>query len=172
VKVGILSDPHGRGDLQREAISKLKEEGAQYLLHAGDFISKENIESLAGSNLPYAAVLGNNDGHLREFASQYRIKSEPYYLKLRDVTVKLMHIPYYLTPDTDVVIYGHTHIFDSGMKGGTLYINPGEICAREKDRCECVLLGAEKDRWIVDYFYKKPLPRAEWFSLRKIYPIH
>jgi putative phosphoesterase len=147
MKIGILSDPHRRSDLQRAAIDKLLEEGAEYLLHAGDLCVEENLRQLEEAGVPYAAVFGNNDASLRPLAGRYRIKPEPWYFRLRDLKVKMMHLPYYLTPDAELVIYGHTHRFAAEMKGGTLYLNPGEICAREKDLSECVLLELRPERW-------------------------
>jgi len=63
IKLGILSDPHRRVDLQEAAINLLKEQGAQYLLHLGDLCLEENLKTLEASRLPYVAVFGNNDAH-------------------------------------------------------------------------------------------------------------
>jgi putative phosphoesterase len=161
MKIGILSDPHRRSDLQQAAIDKLLEEGAEYLLHAGDLCIEENLRQLEAAGLPYAAVFGNNDAPLRALAGHYRIKAEPWYFKVRDLKVKMMHLPYYLTPDADLVIYGHTHRYAAEMKGETLYLNPGEICAREKPLSECVLLHKETDHWKVQRF-SRPLQNNSW----------
>jgi putative phosphoesterase len=162
MKIGILSDPHTRTQLQREALKMLSREGVDYLLHAGDFVVRENIDSLAESGIPYAGVLGNNDNTLASYASAYRIGREPYYLALGGVKVKLMHMPYYMTPDTDLIIYGHTHRFEAGIENGTLYINPGEICAREKSRSECAIATLNDGEWEVEYLYTAPSPSPDW----------
>ena len=155
-KIGILSDPHKRADLQKDAIDKLKSKGAQYLLHAGDFCIEENLRQIHESGLPYAAVFGNNDRSLHGLANHYNIKNEPWYFKIRDLTIKMMHMPYYLTPDTELVIYGHTHHFAAETKNNTLYLNPGEICAREKPKSECVLLTVNNDSWEVEHLFRNP----------------
>jgi predicted phosphodiesterase len=81
----------------------------------------------------------------------------------------MMHLPYYLTPDAELVIYGHTHRFASEMKGGTLYLNPGEICAREGELSECVLLERGTDRWHLRRFFRAPdAPR--WEEKQLLYP--
>ncbi|ADV45474.1 YfcE family phosphodiesterase [Nitratifractor salsuginis] len=161
MKIGVLSDPHRRSDLQQAAIDTLLERGAEYLLHAGDLCIEENLRQLEAAGVPYAAVFGNNDRALHSLSDRYRIKAEPWYFKLRDLKVKMMHLPYYLSPDTDLVIYGHTHRFAAEMKGKTLFLNPGEICAREKPLSECVLLEQEAERWIVHRLYRDP-GEKEW----------
>ena len=35
-----------------------------------------------------------------------------------------MHIPNHLTPDTDIVIFGHTHMFEIDYKNETLFLIP------------------------------------------------
>ena len=165
MKIGILSDPHRRSDLQQAAIGKLLAEGAEYLLHAGDLCIEENLRQLAEAGVPYAAVFGNNDRALQPLSDHYRIKPEPWYFKLQELKIKMMHLPYYLTPDTDLVIYGHTHRFAAETKGGTLFLNPGEICAREKPMSECVLLEREAGRWIVHHLYRDP-GQKEWRAER------
>ena len=69
--------------------------------------------------------------------------------------MKLMHLPFYMAPDSDIIISGHTHIFNCDYTNDTLFINPGEICAREKDLTECVLLTITDNQYIIEYNYKK-----------------
>ena len=170
MKIGILSDPHRRSDLQQSAIDKLLEEGAQYLLHAGDLCIEENLRQLEAAGLPYAAVFGNNDATLRPLAGRYRIKPEPWYFRIKDLKIKMMHLPYYLTSDTELVIYGHTHLFAAEQKGGTLYLNPGEVCGRESGRCHCVLLERREETWELRHF-QRPIERPEWESRRRLFTL-
>jgi putative phosphoesterase len=155
-KIGVLSDTHKRGDLQDIAIDFLKEEGANYLLHLGDFESVKNLENLANSNLPYAAVFGNNDYNLKGLESRFKIDKEPYYLKIKNTTIKMMHLPYYLSGDCDIVLFGHLHKFSVEFKNNTLFLNPGEICAREKNLSECAIIEVFDNRYIVKYYYRVP----------------
>ena len=142
--------------MQKEAIDKLRSEGAKYLLHLGDLELEENLKLLKDSNLPYAAVFGNNDIALKGLENIYKISFEPYYLKIKDLKIKMMHHPYYLTPDCDIVLYGHLHKFSVEFKNNTLFLNPGEVCARNKNLMECCLIKANSKEYIVDYFYKEP----------------
>ena len=156
IKIAILSDSHKKTELTKDAIVLLKEKGAQYLIHAGDLEIVENLELLKNSNLPYVSVFGNNDYHLIEYANQYKIEQEPYYFKIKNLKFKLMHIPNYLTPDTDIVVFGHTHAFHTEYKNQTLFINPGEICARNKNLTECALLEITEDKYKLSYNFKNP----------------
>jgi predicted phosphodiesterase len=45
-----------------------------------------------------------------------------------------------MSPDSDIVISGHTHDQSVSMKNGVLYLNPGEVCARNKPVSEALLL--------------------------------
>jgi len=154
MKIGILSDSHHRSDYTKEVIDFLKEKGSQYLVHAGDLCIEENLQLLKDSGLIYVSVFGNNDMGLVAVSNKYTIKQEPYYFKIKDIKFKLMHLPYHLTPDTDVVIFGHTHKFESECKNGTLFVNPGEVCAREKPLIECVFLEINENEYIITYYFK------------------
>ncbi len=164
LKIGILSDPHRRSDLQEKAIGKLLEEGAEYLLHAGDLCLEENLRQLSETGLPYAAVFGNNDRSLHPLADEYRIRPEPWYFKIGDLRVKMMHLPYYMTPDTDLVIYGHTHRFAVEAKGATLYLNPGEVCGRESGLCDAALLEIDTadSKRRVHHLFRSLDPDSTW----------
>lgn len=155
-KLGVMSDSHQKADLTKDAIDMLKSKGAEYLVHAGDLEIRENLELLKKSELPYVIVFGNNDWNLFEYQHDYKIHKEPYYFKIKDSKYKLMHIPNHLTPNSDIIIYGHTHIFKTEYVNNTLFLNPGELCAREKDLTECVLLEVSDESYKVNYYFKKP----------------
>jgi predicted phosphodiesterase len=65
-----------------------------------------------------------------------------------------MHLPYHLTPDSDIVIFGHTHMFECEYTNKTLFVNPGEVCAREKPLIECVILEINENEYIISYYFK------------------
>lgn len=153
MKVGILSDSHHKVDYTKEVIELLKEKGAEFLVHAGDLCLEDNLKLLEESKLIYVSVFGNNDMSLIPLSSRYNIKQEPYHFKIKDTSFKLMHLPYYMNGGSnDVVIFGHTHIFETSYNQGTLFINPGEVCAREKPKIECVLLDINENEYIIKYY--------------------
>jgi uncharacterized protein len=142
MKIGILSDSHLKSDYTKEVIDFLKEINSEYLVHAGDLCVEKNLELLEESGLTYVASF------------KYNIKQEPYYFKIKETKFKLMHLPYHLTPDSDVVIFGHTHVFETDYKSNTLFINPGEVCAREKPLIECAQLEIKENEYIISRYFK------------------
>ena len=102
----------------------------------------------------YIAVFGNNDRDLFQFSEDYNIKKEPYYFKIEDKSFKLMHLPFHLHPDTDIIIFGHTHKFDCEYKNKKLFINPGEVCAREKPIISCAKLEINTNEYIITHYFK------------------
>ena len=154
MNIGILSDSHLKSDYTKDVIDFLKKEDCQYLVHAGDLCIEKNLQLLEESNLSYVAVFGNNDRSLLSLASKYNIKNEPYYFKIKDIKFKLMHLPYHMTPDCDVLIFGHTHKFECDYKNKTLFLNPGEVCAREKPLIECMKLQINENEYIITRFFK------------------
>ncbi|PHS56696.1 MAG: YfcE family phosphodiesterase [Sulfurimonas sp.] len=154
MKIGIISDTHKRVKRAARAINVLINDGAEFIIHAGDIVELDILELLKNCGIKYVAVYGNNDSHLAEQHSNYNLVQEPYYFKLKDTRFKLMHLPFYLTPDADVVISGHTHIFHSEFKKPTLFLNPGEVCGRNKPISEWIMLDIEKITK-KEYFYDR-----------------
>ncbi len=158
MKIGIISDTHNKVANTQEAVARLQEEGISYLIHAGD-IGQDVLDYLDTLDITTIAVYGNTDVGLDVTnLTKVRLHRQPYYFKISQTTFKLMHQPYFLTPDSDVVIFGHLHKF-SCEKAGSLFINPGEVCAREKPRIECALLDLDTMR--VQYLYKEKIWKSE-----------
>ena len=155
MKIGVLSDSHHKNEYLKECIEFLKKENCEYLIHAGDICTVDSLEVLKNCGLKYICIFGNNDRDLFQFSQDYNIKKEPYYFKIEDKSFKLMHLPMHLTPDTDIIIFGHTHKFDCEYKNKKLFINPGEICAREKPIISCVKLEINANEYIITRFFRK-----------------
>lgn len=149
MKIGIISDSHTKVKKAARALEALINDGAQFLLHAGDIVDVEVLHLLKESALPYEAVYGNNDAHLAMFHNQFNLVQEPYYFKLSNTTFKLMHLPFYMNPDAEVVVFGHTHEFSLEFTGSTLFLNSGEVCARNKPLSEWAMLEIKDDAFIV-----------------------
>jgi putative phosphoesterase len=155
MKIGILSDTHNKVKLAKITIDFLLSEGAEFLIHAGDIVEVEILELLQKSGLRYVAVYGNNDAHLVPYHNKYNLVQEPHYFKLANTRFKLMHLPFYMSPDADVIIFGHTHTFEVEFQNKTLYLNPGEVCARNKDFSECAMLNVEPTTFTLSYYTRK-----------------
>jgi putative phosphoesterase len=155
LKIGILSDTHTKVKYAQKAIDMLIEKGAEFIIHAGDICEYETLELLKNCGKEYLAVYGNNDANLVEYHNDYNLVQEPHYFTLADTTFKLMHLPFYMTPDTEVVLFGHTHEFKSEFIEGTLFLNPGESCARNKSLSECALLEVKEKKFNLTYYYRE-----------------
>lgn len=152
MKIGIISDTHRKVKKASRAINSLIKDGAEFLIHAGDIVELDILELLRDSSLKYVAVYGNNDAHLAEYHSEFKLVQEPYYFTLNGTSFKLMHLPFYLIPDANIVIYGHTHKSSVEFVSGTLFLNSGEVCARNKPISEWAMLEIEKNEFIVTLY--------------------
>jgi hypothetical protein len=152
MKIGIISDTHTKVKKAKRAINMLLQNGADFFIHAGDIVEPATLDLLQQCGKKYIAVYGNNDAHLAEYHNRYHLVQEPYYFKLANTKFKLMHLPFYMSHDAEVIIYGHTHKFQAEFTHGTLFLNPGEVCARNKPISECVLLEVLDDEFIVKYY--------------------
>ncbi len=161
MKIGILSDSHRKTELHKEAIEYLLSQGVEYLLHAGDIMLEEHLQMLEETNLPYVCVYGNNDTALIPLHGKYNIFKEPYYFKIESLKVKMMHLPYFMSADADMIVFGHTHIFEASLKGETLFINSGEVCAREKPLTECAVINVKDGEFKVEHHFRE-LSQKSW----------
>ncbi len=169
MKIAVLSDSHTKTSYTKEVLDFLINKGATYIIHAGDLVLKSNLELLKETNLPYVSVFGNNDNDLVSYCNDFVIKQEPYYFKIKDLKIKLMHLPFYMSPDDcDIIIFGHTHIFKSEYINKTLFLNPGEVCARDSNNIECVLLEINEDEYIINY-YSRNINENNFIKEEKIY---
>ena len=165
MKIGIISDSHTKYKKAQKALEMLLENGAEFIIHAGDIVEVETLDLLKNCGKRYVAVYGNNDAHLVFYHNDYNLVQEPYYFKLAETTFKLMHLPFYMTPDTEVVLFGHTHQFESEFTNKTLFLNPGEVCARNKPISECAMLEIDEAQFKVTHFFKDK--KAETFDTKK-----
>lgn len=121
-KIAVISDTHGI--LRDEVIEKIN--GADYVIHAGDFDTKEVYEQVSQLKTSYL-VRGNNDhAWAKEVPTIITITIE-------EVTICIVHekkdIPENLT-GIDLVIYGHSHQYVEDKKNQVLFLNPGSCGKR------------------------------------------
>jgi putative phosphoesterase len=176
MKIGIISDTHKKVKKTKKALAHLLENGAEFIIHAGDIVEVEILEMLKNSSLDYLAVYGNNDAHLMEHHKNFNLVQEPYYFNLAGLKFKLMHLPYYMAPDADLVVFGHTHYFQNEMNNGKLFINSGEICARKKPVSEFAMLEIFEDKFVVTHYEKgeeeKVFMETKYQHLREMKALH
>jgi hypothetical protein len=138
MKVGLLADTHDRLPAIAALLKSMQKQGADMVLHAGDFCAPFALQAFIDMNLPLIGVFGRNDGDhegLRAFAQQgmgIELFESPHSLELGGQRILLVHD----LADTgqrsidshSVVVHGFTHHEEMKERGDTLIVNPGEGC--------------------------------------------
>jgi len=147
VLVGVISDSHDNVPKLRAAVELLRRRGAQYLVHAGDYVALFAVKVLTQSGIPFTGVFGNNDGERAGIARLTTdIHPEPFRLELGGRRITLVHhltkLPADERTDTDVIVFGHTHL-PHVEQGPPLLLNPGECCGWVEGRCTVAMLDLD-----------------------------
>ncbi|MDD5617757.1 MAG: metallophosphoesterase family protein [Candidatus Omnitrophica bacterium] len=131
MKIGVISDTHipeRALDLPKEIYTAFKD--ADLILHAGDFISPDVLDSLS-KICPVTAVYGNMD------SAEIRNKlKEKEIICAGKFKIGLMHgkghpknlinlVKDSFTEKLDIIIFGHSHTPLNEEIDGTLFFNPG-----------------------------------------------
>ncbi|MCC3145898.1 metallophosphoesterase [Halanaerobium sp. Z-7514] len=131
MKIGVISDTHlpGAGrELPKQLIEELKK--VDLIIHAGDLTEEKYLNSLKSIN-EVKAVAGNRDS----FPLQEKLK-EKLSFEVANKQVSVIHGHQfggrnvlqslnYSFPESDVIIFGHTHRPFNEELGGKLFFNPG-----------------------------------------------
>jgi len=136
MKIGVLSDSHGRAAMTALAISALRSAGAELLLHLGDLGSNEVIEELAGQDA--RIVLGNCDDPPEPLIRTARSLDIAVDHPMGWVTAAGKRIAYThghledlmaqaLEAGVDYLLHGHSHELRDERIGRTRVINPGAL---------------------------------------------
>jgi putative phosphoesterase len=109
-------------------------EGAQLILHAGDFTTASVLEEL-GRFAAVEAVAGNMDE-----AKLLAVLPERRVVEVDEVRIGMVHVPGPAVgrgerlaaafPGCDAVVYGHTHIAEVARVGDVWILNPGSPTER------------------------------------------
>ena len=146
MRLGLLSDTHGRADAARAAVSLLVERlKVDYLLHCGDVGSTAVIDALVG-DVPAAVVWGNTDSDFRtlaRYATRVGVGHDHPALRLkfdgagpaeRDVRICLTHgddgtivRDVVEQRQADYLFVGHTHAAADDEWNGVRVVNPGAL---------------------------------------------
>lgn len=133
MRIGLLSDSHGRAARTRDAVRILVDRGAVMLLHMGDIETEEVIDQLAGVDA--RIVFGNNDDErsLGRYATSIgvrvlhplgRIEADG-----RTIAFTHGHLGTCVRDGSsaDYFVHGHTHRQRDERRGATRFINPGAL---------------------------------------------
>jgi uncharacterized protein len=137
MKIGILSDTHGRLDRTRAAIRLLRKRGVELILHCGDIDSPATIQLFTGVATHF--VFGNWDLEKTKLRAAMReigaICHEEFgHLELNGKRIAWLHghargsrQRLELSQEWDFVFYGHSHKAEGHRSGRTLVLNPGAL---------------------------------------------
>ena len=153
MKIGVMSDSHDNLTMIRRALERFEAEGAECLIHAGDFVAPFAVQEILKFKSAAYGCFGNNDGEKAGIRKLWPgIADPPCELALGGRRILLTHDEASLAAHStllraavsdveragapemlrraEVVILGHTHrpSVRPGAGGGPLRINPGECC--------------------------------------------
>jgi putative phosphoesterase len=137
MRIGILSDTHNRLDRTIAAVALLCAEGAEALIHCGDFTGPEVVTACGA--LPAYFVFGNNDADNVPALRQAMVDVGGTCLEwggevaLAGKRIGIVHghmhtdVRRLLATRPDYLFSGHSHIASDRRDGPTRRINPGAL---------------------------------------------
>lgn len=140
MQVGILADSHDCLPRIKDAIGRLNSEPIELVLHAGDYSAPFVTDYYGALKVHMIGVFGNNDAEKNKLRDRFaedghEIKGRVAEVQAGNLRIALTHgdednllRSLTMCGGYDVVVYGHTHQAKVAEEGGTLVINPGEIC--------------------------------------------
>lgn len=143
MKIAIMSDSHDNIWNIQKALNLVKAEGAEMIIHCGDFVAPFSLEALNAAGIPMHGVFGNNDGDRYLLTTKALTQWDNIHLhgmvgsiEADGLTIGIAH-EYVkargLAADGNfrIVCYGHSHEYHQEEFNGTLLLNPGEIMGKD-----------------------------------------
>jgi putative phosphoesterase len=145
MKVGILSDTHGRADTVAAALAEFRARAVELIIHCGDIDDAETVGAFAGwtSHFVYGNCDGDQAGIRREIEAIGGTLYDPFgHLELADKQIAWLHgdrpglkHDVETSGHYDYLFYGHTHIAEQHRVGKTLVVNPGALFRARPKAC-------------------------------------
>lgn len=137
MKIGVLSDTHGKLEITASAIHLLLERGAELILHCGDIDSVDTVRLFRSVQTHFA--FGNWDHSLTklkkaigEIGGEYH--DGPGLIELAGKRIGWLHghvqgerRKLESSGELDFLFYGHSHKAEAHRTGKTLVMNPGAL---------------------------------------------
>ncbi|NMB13841.1 MAG: metallophosphoesterase [Gallicola sp.] len=146
MKVAVIADTHGKYD---HLIEPLKELDLSYIIHLGDFVEDGKILSEL-TNIPLIIVKGNNDylAYTEPEELYTTIEGKSFFIShghrlgvYRGLNMLLINAKEH---GSDVVLFGHTHMYHEEMIDNILVLNPGSASyARGGDKESIAILDLD-----------------------------
>ena len=152
MRIGILSDSHGRTDITARAVAALEADGAEMLIYLGDVETESVIDELVGHSV--RLVFGNCDWDLKGLTLYARnmdvtIDHPMGQLEIDEKRIVFTHghldhcMNQALAENVDYLLHGHTHELRDERVGATRIINPGAL--HRAARYTAVILDPKTD---------------------------
>lgn len=156
MRLVLISDTHipqRARDLPEQVWAAV--EAADVVIHAGDWVNVESLDALEARATRLIACWGNNDGpalraRLPERADvtlagvRFTVVHETGGSAGREARMAAAY------PDTDVLVFGHSHIpWDTTAAGGLRLLNPGSPTDRRRQPF-CTYMTLEVESGMVD----------------------
>jgi len=155
LKIGIISDTHDRLSMIDQAVAFFNRENVGLVVHAGDFISPFSAERFRRLSCPLIGVFGNNDGDHRNLTVKFKsfgakISEVITQVEIEGRKLAVLHGDREELLQTivqskvfDLVVFGHTHVYEVKEIGGTIIINPGECCGYLSGNCTVAIFDTK-----------------------------
>ncbi len=159
MKIGLVSDSHGKDSRLRKAIDELLARGAEAIVHCGDVKSVEAIELLGESGVPAYVALGNMDKHadrLARAAAESGVELSHGAVRVELGDGRLLAAAHghdedalnALPAESDAIAYvchGHTHRRRDERVGSVRVMNPGALYHPRDGWASAAVLDADAD---------------------------
>jgi len=156
--IGVVSDSHDNVWAVERAARLLLDRGVNLVVHLGDIVAPFTLRRFREAGVErLVAVFGNNCGErpgLVKVATEagFEVGDWPRLVEVDGRRLLLLHgsgppEATRMLVDSlaasgryDAILYGHTHTVDVRRVGGTLILNPGELCGCLTGRRSAALL--------------------------------
>ena len=137
MKIGVLSDTHGRHDAVRRALAELRDRGVTTVLHCGDIDDTETVLLFRGFTAHF--VFGNCDWDKAGLRTAMTENGATLHESFGHVEIAGRKIAFLHGDDKRMMhdveqsgayhflFYGHTHQAEEHVTGRTRVINPGAL---------------------------------------------
>lgn len=137
MRIGIISDTHGKSDRTQQAVRLLESLEVDAVLHCGDIGTAEVVRHF--HPWPTHFVFGNCDHDHQSLREAIEAEGQTCHGEFGDLTMEgvriaLLHSHDYRrfqnaigSGDYGLVCYGHTHVADVNRQNGVVVLNPGAV---------------------------------------------
>jgi putative phosphoesterase len=135
LKIGLVSDTHDNIENIEKSVKVFRNNEANIVIHAGDYVSPQAIRAFQGVKL--VGVYGNNDfdkSGIRDAFNDIggQIEGDLYELEIDGMMFAVYHgtqqeakSKLVQSEKYDIIVCGHTHRTQNTTVGKTIVVNPG-----------------------------------------------